>query len=335
MFDGTQFKNWRGTVLPSEARKNPEAISIHRAGHVIFAYPPDGRTALRRFWSSNVYAPELAGGAWDKRPARGGGFHVLSATPDLYFSSDGERLFWFEHREQRLTRNGDISRDARFLAWTTDLIGDNPQQVAEFALPPCKCATGACSGTCLEAMVWAPAEGVSDFFFVTRWVPGQIGSDYQETALYQQKEGAWTVRKLPNPVERIFDAADHGNVYVEAVLDDGCCGAANDSDDTTSVVRGDSVTVIFDERTRFHNNNYDVSFFTTSARLSPDVSRIAYTIASTTLQPGEEIRLASDGKPNPAELTANQKAMTELPRVWSASRKPSLSAGSTSSACWC
>jgi len=143
MFDGTQSKNWRGTVLPPEARKNPEAISISRAGHVIFAYPPDGRTALRRFWSSNVYAPELVGGAWDKRTARGGGFNVLSATPDLFFSSDGERLFWFEHREQRLTRNGDISRDARFLAWTTDLTGDNPQLVAEFALPSCKCATGA------------------------------------------------------------------------------------------------------------------------------------------------------------------------------------------------
>jgi len=164
-------------------------------------------------------------------------------------------------------------------------------------------------------MVWAPAEGVSDFFFVTRWVPGQIGSEYQETALHQQKEGAWTVRKLPNPIERILDAADHGNIYVAAALDGGCCGAANESDDTTSVVRGDRVTVIFDERTRFHNYNYDVSFFTTSARLSPDVSRIAYTIANTTLQPGEEIRLASEGKPNPAELTAIQKAITELPRV--------------------
>lgn len=68
MFDGTQFKNWRGTVLPSEARKNPEAISVSRAGYVLFAYPPDGRTALRRFWSSNVYAPELVEPGRSVRP---------------------------------------------------------------------------------------------------------------------------------------------------------------------------------------------------------------------------------------------------------------------------
>jgi hypothetical protein len=50
------------------------------------------------------------------------------------------------------------------------------------------------------------------------------------------------------------------------------------------------------------------------AALSPDVSRVAYTIA-TTVRPGDEIRLGSDGKPNPDELKSIQKAITELPRV--------------------
>ena len=307
-YDGTQFKLWQTLILPAEARKNPDAISISRAGEVLLAYPLDGRTALRRFWSSNPRHPELTGGAWDQRPATGGGYSILSATPDLYFSSDAQKLFWFEHRQQTLTRGVEVSREARFLAWTTGLDGEKPTPVAEFAFAPCQCDTGACSETCPEASVWAPPDGVSDFFFVTRWVPGQIGSQYLETALYQNKGGAWTPGKLGHPVERFLDAADHGNIYVEAVPDAGCCGWANESDDTTSVVRGEVATVIFDERRRFKNSNYDVSFETANAALSPDLSRVAYTIA-TTMQPGEQIRLGSEGKPNPDELKAIQKAL--------------------------
>ena len=172
---------------------------------------------------------------------------------------------------------------------------------------------------------------------MTRWVPGQIGSDYQETALYQNKDGVWTSRKLPHPVERILDAADHGNVYIEAVPDAACCGGANDSDDTTAVVRSDVATVVFDERRRFKNNNYDVSFETTTAALSPDLGRVAYTIA-TTMQPGEQIRLGSDGKQNPNELKAIQKALTELPRVevvaLSAPEQVNLSLANTEMIAW-
>jgi hypothetical protein len=314
MYDAAQFRNWRGHMLPAEARKNPEAISISGTGGVLFAYPLDGRTPLRRFWSSNVYHPEIFGGAWDKRPASGGGYSILEATPAIFFSSDGQKLFWFEHRQQVLNRGPDVSRDARFLAWTTDLQGENPSQVAQFTFAPCKCETGACSESCPEASVWAPASGVSDFFYVTRWVPGQIGSDYQETAIYQNAGGTWTSRKLPAPVERFLDAADHGNVYLHAVDDAGCCGWSNESDDTTSLVRGESSTLIYDERRRFHNDNYDVSFFTANAALSPDTQRVAYTIAASFLPEGE-IRLSSDGKPNPDELKAIRTALAELPRV--------------------
>ncbi|MGZ4813491.1 MAG: hypothetical protein ACXVZI_12040 [Terriglobales bacterium] len=315
MYDAEQFRSWQGMKLPADARKNPESISISRSRVVLFAYPPDGRTALRRYWSSNAYAPELVGGAWDQRPASGGGFSILEATPTLYFSSDGQSLFWFEHRQQSVVRGGaDITRDARFLAWTTDLKGDNPRQVAQFTLPPCKCETGVCSESCPEADAWAPDSGVSDFFFVTRWAPGQIGSRYEETSLYQKSGDAWTPRRLPDPVERFLDAADHGNVYIEAVPDAGCCGWANESDDITYVVRGDKALVIFDERRRFNNNNYDVSFFTAAAAFSPGLDRVAYTIAGN-LQPNEEIRLSDGGKPSPDELKAIKQAMTELPRT--------------------
>lgn len=315
-YDAAQFKMWMGGLpLPSEARQHPEAVTISRVGDVLFAYPSDGRSALRRLWCSSPYHSEIVGGAWEKRPTSGGGYNILSATPDVYFSSDGERLFWFEHREQRLNRGGpDISRDARFLAWHTDLGGEDPNPVAEFTLPTCKCETGACEETCPEAAAWAPAQGVSDFFFVTRWVPGQIGSDYLESTLYQNSGGTWTSRKLAHPVEQFLDAADHGNVYVEVVHDAGCCGWANESDDTTTVMRGGVATLVFDERRRFHNNNYDISFYTRDAALSPDIERVAYTIV-TNLQPAETIRLSSDGKENPEELNAIRQASSELPRM--------------------
>lgn len=261
-----------------------------------------------------MYAPELIGGGWDQKPAGGGGYSVLEATPAIFFNSDGDKLYWFEHRQQRLTRGPDMSRDARFMAWTTDLKADDPQLVTQFTFPTCKCETGACSETCPEAWAWAPSSGVSDFFYVTRWVPGQIGSDYLESAVYQRTEGTWTPRKLPHPVERFLDAADHGNVFVEAVGDAGCCGWENESGDTTSVERGDTPTVIFDERRRFNNNDYDVSFYTANAALAPDLNRVAYTIVATH-RPGEEIRLGSDGKANADELNSIKQALTDLPRV--------------------
>jgi hypothetical protein len=315
-YDTAQFKMWMGGMpLPADARKNPEAISISAAGEVLFALPTDGQSTLRRWWRSVPTHSELIGGAWDKRPAASGGYSILSASPALYFGSDGERLFWFEHREQRLNRGGpDISRDARFLAWTTNLDGEDPQKIVEFTFPSCKCETGACQESCPEATVWAPQDSVSDFFFVTRWVPGQIQSDFQETVLYQLKNGAWTSRKLAHPVERFLDAADHGETFIQAIPDGGCCGWANDSDDQTLVVRGGADTVIFDERTRFRNDNYDVSFFTANALLSPDGARVGYTLADT--QFGEqEIRLSSDGKANPAELAALRRTIADMPRV--------------------
>ncbi len=315
-YDTAQFKMWIGNMpLPADARKNPEAISISPSGEVLVTLPSEGQSTIRRWWRSVPTHSELMGGAWDKRPAAGGGYSILSATPELYVSSDGERLFWFEHREQRLNRTGpDISRDARFLAWTTDLDGEDPQKIVEFTFPNCKCETGACQESCPEATMWAPDDSISDFFFVTRWVPGQIQSDYQETALYQRKDGAWTSRKLGHPVESFLDAADHGETYVERVPDGGCCGWENESDDQTMVVRVDKSTVIFDERQRFHNDNYDVSFFTETAKLSPDLNGVAYTLASTA-RPGQEIRLSDSGKEKPEELKTIQKELTDLPRV--------------------
>lgn len=134
-YDAAQFKLWQTVNLPADARQHPESITNSRVGDVLFAYPSDGQTSLRRWWSSNPRHPALVGGAWDVHPASRGGYSILTATPDIYFSKDGEKLYWFEYRQQKLANNGDTSRVARFMAWTTDLDGQNPQAVTEFSSP--------------------------------------------------------------------------------------------------------------------------------------------------------------------------------------------------------
>lgn len=313
LYDSAQFKQWRTLALPAEARQHPENLIFGHGGQVLYRYQNDGRS-VQRFWSSDPRYAELQGGAYEERPADGGGSLITSAAPAVYFSLDGEHLLWFENREQRLSRGPDVWRDASFLAWTTDSDGRNPAQFATFDFPRCTCETGACEETCPEAQVWAPEEGVSDFFFVTRWIPGQTDATYQETDLYQRMNNTWTSHRLARPVERILDAVDHGNLFVSTVGDGGCCGWANEGDDAGVITRNGGDIPFFDELQRFHNQNYDVSFFVQDAAFSPDTARLAYTVAATQ-KPGEEIRLADSGKANPEELARIQKLLPQMPQL--------------------
>jgi hypothetical protein len=315
-YDAADFRNWQTLTLPPEAKDHPESISISRQGAVLAAYPLGENVSLRRFWQSDPRLSwSLVGGADDRTPAPGGGYLITSAVPQVHFTSDPERLFWFENRKQTLNRDSlDISVTTVFLAWTTNRHGGDVRQVAEVPFPRCACETGVCEETCPEAQVSAPEDGITDFFLVTRWVPGQLGSDFQRTDFYRLQNGRWVSQKLPSPVEQFADMADHGNVFIEVVSDGGCCGWANEGDDRALLFRNAKSTVIYDERERFHNENYDVSFFTPRARLSPDGSRVAYTLAATA-PPSVEIRLSDSGKNNPEELRRVKKAISELPRV--------------------
>lgn len=316
VYDAADFHLWRTMALPPEAKGHPERISISRQGAVLVTYPAGENLSARRVWQSDPrLGSSLTGGADDKTPAPGGGMVVTSASPDVFFSSNAERLFWFENRKQTSVRNGlEISVKTVFLGWSSDRNGDNVQQIASIPLPPCACQTGACEETCPEMLPWMPETGVSDFFFLTRWVPGQTEPDFQQTDVYRLQGGNWVSEKLPAPVEQFADAAERGNLSVEIVPDGGCCGWVNESDDQTFLNRNGQSTVLYDERARFHNDDYDVSFFTRNVHLSPDHARIAYTLASTQ-QPVEEIRLADSGKENPEELQRVKNAMADLPRV--------------------
>ena len=72
--------------------------------------------------------------------------------------------------------------------------------------------------------------------------------------------------------------------------------------------------VLFDEFQQYQNQDYDVSFFTANAKLSPQSMLVAFTVTATH-EPGREIRLSDGGKANTTELSRIQQALRELPAV--------------------
>ena len=58
--------------------------------------------------------------------------------------------------------------------------------------------------------------------------------------------------------------------------------------------------MLFDERAQYKNPDYDVSFFTENAKLSPDVAHVAMTIEASA-KSSAPIQLSEQGQANPAE----------------------------------
>jgi hypothetical protein len=307
--------------LPPEALQHPENLLINRQGQMLFSFPPlqdASDLPADKLWLWDGQAGQLlARGVTRRRTPAGDNLAVLEAVPACMLSADGAHLYWFENRFQKLSDKGnnvDLSVITTYRGWRTDLEGSQPQPLASVTLPKCECGTSVCSETCPEAIFWAPNEGVDDFFLVTLWIPGQIGSTFQSSVLYQRSGDKWTAKPLPAPLEQVLDAAGQGSVLLSVITDAGCCGWDNESDDRTLLWRDGKSTVVFDEREHYHNDNYDVSFFTTNARLSPDRHAVAYTVAATA-PAGAEIRLADSGQPAPEELARIQQALRELPAV--------------------
>jgi hypothetical protein len=112
----------------------------------------------------------------------------------------------------------------------------------------------------------------------------------------------------------LLDAASSGNVIVKAIPDTSCCGWSNQSDDQTLVLANGKTIPVFDELATYKNPDYDVSFYTSRARLSPDLGYIAMTIESTA-QANKPIQLAEQGQASLEEAKQIRKAVAELPAV--------------------
>ena len=192
--------------------------------------------------------------------------------------------------------------------------GKNREDLASVKLPECACGTGVCDETCPVGAFWAPDEGVDKFFLMTQYIAGQTERTYKTTTLYQEESGKWMGKPLPQALEQPLDASPSGDVIVTAIPDAACCGWSNQSNDQTLVLVNGKSQTIFDETATYKNSDYDVSFFTSNAKLSPDLKAVAMTI-SATAQANKPIQLAEDGQANPEESLRIRKTLAGLPAV--------------------
>jgi hypothetical protein len=321
-YDPATFAVKQTVKLPAEAGASPQSIAVNRVGQILFA--PASSLPLAEedvavghkawLWDGKI-STVIDLGLKRETAATGSNQAVTEIAPNLRLSEDGAHLFWFANQARRLQREDvDLSTTTTWQAWRTDLNGGAREDLATLKLPDCRCPTGACEESCPLGAVWSPEDGIADLFLMTQFVAAKTGAVYKASTLYSEAGGKWTATPLTNPLHRVLDAASGGSVIVEAIPDAGCCGWANQSDDQT-LVRRDGINVtVFDELATFKNPDYDVSFFTSNARLSPDTDFVAMTITATA-QANQPIQLAEQGQANPAESKMIRKALAELPAV--------------------
>jgi hypothetical protein len=266
------------------------------------------------FWNGRA-AISIDQGVKREAGTAGSNEAITESVPVAYLAADGGHLFWFANEARRLVRDGvDLSTATTWQAWLTDLNGVGREELGVAKFPDCRCPTGTCEESCPYGVVWTPEGGVGKFFLMTQFVAGQTAPVYKASTRYREEGGKWTAEPLAEPLQRVLDASPDGKTIVEAIPDTGCCGWSNQSDDQTLVVSEGKKVTVFDEQGTYKNPDYDVSFYTSNARLSPELGSVAMTIVST-VQENKPIQLAQDGQANPEESQRIRKALTELPAV--------------------
>jgi len=308
--------------VPAEAAQAPQGISVNKLGQILFVpavslpLSENDVESPQKIWLWNGKdATTIDQGVKFEVGKTGSNQSVTEAAPVAFLSADGTHLFWFANEARRLQREEvDLSTATTWEAWQTDLSGGSRQDLISVKMPDCRCPTGSCEESCAYGQVWAPVGGVDKFFLMTQFVAGKTEALYKVSTRYQQDGGAWSPHPLGEPLRRILDGSASGDVVVEAVPDTGCCGWVNQSDDQTLVRTGEKSVTVFDEVSTYKNADYDVSFFTSNARLSPDAGSVAMTINSTA-KANQAIQLAEQGQANPEESRQIRKALMELPAV--------------------
>jgi hypothetical protein len=207
----------------------------------------------------------------------------------------------------------DLSTKTTWLAWRTDLTGNQREEIASIALPDCSCPTGGCEESCPYGEVWVPVNGGGDYFLLTQFVAGQTKPVYKSTSIYQENTGKWSATPIDPPLRRVLDGATPAAI-LEAIPDIGCCGWANQSNDQTVLRLGGKMSTVFDEQAAYKNSDYDVSFYTENGKLSPGLDFVAVTIVATA-EPNKPIQLAEQGQANPEESQHIRKALLDVPAI--------------------
>jgi hypothetical protein len=321
-YDAATFAVKRTVKVPPEASKSPQNLVVNHLGQMLFAptaslplSESDAQISHKVWFWNGQSAITFDQGVTRETAQRGSNLAITESAPQPYLSVDGNHIFWFDNRARRLQREEmDLSTTNTWEAWRTDLSGSSRADLASSMLPACRCPTASCEETCPYGEVWVPQNGVEKFFLLTHFVAGQSQPAYKASFVYKEEAGAWKATSLASPLQRILDAASGGDVIVEAIPDTGCCGWSNQSNDQTLLLDHGKTVTIFDEQAAFSNSDYDVTFYTASAWLSPELESVAMTIVATA-EPNQPVQLAEEGQASPEELQHIRKALAELPAV--------------------
>jgi hypothetical protein len=321
-YDPATFAVKQTVKVPAEAVQSPLSVAVNRRGQILFVPAvslPLGEGDVTSpakvwFWNGRT-ATAIDHGLKREVAAVGSNQAVTELAPAPYLSADGQHLFWFANQARRLQREGvDLSVIATWQAWRTDTNGTGREDLATVKLPDCRCPTGSCEESCPSGVVWVPEDGVDRFLLMTQFLAGKTGPVFKASTRYEVEGGKWTAIPLAEPLQRVLDAASGGTVIVEAIPDTGCCGWSNQSDDQTLVHNNGQTLTVFDEQATYKNADYDVSFYTSNAQLSPELKHIALTIVATA-QVNQPIQLSEQGQADPEESRQIRKALAELPAV--------------------
>jgi hypothetical protein len=321
-YDPATFAAKQTIKVPAEAVESPQNLAVNHLGQILFA--PSVSLPLADsdissshqacFWNGRA-AITFDLGVKHETATTGSNFAVSESAPMVYLSADGNHLFWFANEERRLEREGvDLSVTTTWQAWQTDLRASKRDNLVSIKLPECRCSSGACEETCPYGAVWAPDDGVGRFFVMTQFVAGRDEPAYKASTRYREDSGRWIADPQAEPLRRVLDAAPDGDLIVEAIPDTGCCGWSNQSNDQTLVHTKGKTLTLFDELATYKNPDYDVSFYTSNARLSPGLAHLAMTITATA-KANQTIQLAEQGQANPEESKQIRKALADLPAV--------------------
>ena len=321
-YDPATFAVKQTVKVPAGAVQSPANVSVNRLGQILFGPPvslplaeEDAASAHKVWFWNGSTATTMDEGVKRETSTTGSNQAITETAAVAYLSADSMHLFWFANQARRLQREGlDLSTDTTWQAWQTDLTGAGRQELATAKFPGCDCTTGSCEESCPYGVAWAPDGVVEKFFLMTQFVAGQIGPEYKATTSYHEEGGKWTANVLAEPLQRALDATPDGKIIIEAIPDSGCCGASNQSNDQTLLLTNGKKLTVFDERATYKNPDYDVSFYTSNARLSPDMGSVAMTIVSTA-ETNTPIQLAEEGQANPEESQRIRKALLDLPAV--------------------
>jgi hypothetical protein len=321
-YDPATFAARQTVKVPADAAQSPQNISVNHLGGILFApsvslpLSDEDVASAHKVWLWNGHAATMIEQGLKRESATTGSNQAVTETaPAPYLSADGGHLFWFANRARRLEREElDLSITTTWQAWRTDENGADHEDLTTVKIPECACPSGTCEESCPAGEVWAPEGGVADFFLMTQTVAAKTGPAYKASSRIRQEAGKWTADTTPEALQRVLDAASAGNVIVEAIPDTSCCGSSNQSNDQTLVLNNGKKIVVFDEVATYKNVDYDISFYTSNARLSPDFASVAMTIVATSA-PNQPIQLAEQGQASPEESKQIRKALADLPAV--------------------